>query len=166
MCLKLLHSAWNNCSRVDKHLLLPFSRFLPSFVPSPPSPLTSLPFLMLSWHPPPALEVGAGGSRMAESHSVTGPLDAAMATWQTTNETEHPRHIHHPWLPSAPRQDGNDFCQLCSSPLPLAAPSCLLKKRKKKKEEKKEKKKERKIKERSENAILPCIRGVIPKQRC
>lgn len=34
MCLKLLHSAWNNCSRVDKHLLLPFSRFLPSFVPS------------------------------------------------------------------------------------------------------------------------------------
>lgn len=51
MCLKLLHSAWNNCSRVDKHLLLPFSRFLPSFVPSCLLPPVAPPTPIIYWAP-------------------------------------------------------------------------------------------------------------------
>lgn len=63
---------------------------------------------------------------------MAGALGAAIPTWQAVAETECPGHIHHACLPSEPRQDGNDFCQLCSSPLPLAAPSCLLKKEREK----------------------------------
>ena len=110
---------------------VPLLLLSPALPPSSSCSFSSLP--SPSWPLQPALSRGAGASGMAQSQEIQRQVPP-IPMWQAAAETEHPGHIHHACLPSEPRQDGNDFCQLCSSPLPLAAPSCLLKKREREKE--------------------------------